>query len=103
MGKRSVQVTLTTGGTVYDLDTLARAILSDWPAQFREGTIQIDPSVVGTVKLGDANLSATQYGVIFNEGESESKRSNVNSLTFKERKAIGSVDAMKVNLDVDVL
>ena len=103
MGKRSVQVTLTNSGTAYDLDALARAILTDWPAYFREGTIQIDPSVVGTVKLGDANLSATQYGIQLSEGESDTKRSDVNSLTFKERKAIGSANGMKVNLDVDVL
>lgn len=56
-------ITLTTGGTTYNLFTLVSAIDPNIPQKCQDLLIQADTSGTAVTFIGNANVSSTHYGV----------------------------------------
>jgi hypothetical protein len=63
-------ITLTTGGTTYNLFTLVSAIDSTLPQKCQDLLIQADTSGSAVTFIGNSNVSSTVYGVALTAGAS---------------------------------
>lgn len=101
---RSYTLTLTTNGTVYNLNTLIKAINSKEGAYFGGISIQADSSNANPVLLGGANLSATVYGQRLAAGDFYSLDSgcSINAVSTLGIFALGvTTDSMKIHVALD--
>lgn len=96
----AVTVTLTTHDTIYNLGNLLRAINENYPLTGREVSIQIDPSVAGSVRVGDPLVSAVNCGYVLNAGESRTYRDIVNGIPAGMLNFFASADLMLVNVEI---
>ncbi len=94
----SVQVTLTSSATNYNLVALAQAVVATFPSRFNSLLIEADAAnAAGSkVSFGDANLSATRYGYQLGPGDSRSYSGNVGIGDLYVR---GSGAGLKLNVE----
>lgn len=99
MPRSSMTLTLTTGGTKYQLATLIAAIDANTRKSFNEITIQADNANTDTVKIGDGSLSATDFAVELIAGDTQRYASGdgMSSRSTEPIYLISATNAMKVH------
>lgn len=101
---RSYTLTLATNGTVYNLNTLIKAINSKEGAYFGGISIQADDANANPVLLGGGNLSATVYGQKLAAGDTYSldSGSTINGVSTCGIFALGiTTNSMKLHVVLD--
>ena len=63
-------ITLTTGGTTYNLDTLLQALDPTLPHRAQDLLIQADTAGSAVTFIGNSNVSSAHYGVALTAGAS---------------------------------
>ncbi len=98
----TVLVTLTTAGVVYNLADLVKAVVANTPEAATILFLQAATTNANGshIYLGDASVSSTRYGFDMSPGDSKNYDNPQQAVVFGHLHATGSVDALKLAVEV---
>lgn len=95
-----MSVTLPLANTAYCLGTLILALSDAYPLCGREVNIQVDTSVVGTVRVGDGALSTINCGYVLLNGQARLYRSPNHDIPAGMIYLMPSVNNVVCNIEI---
>jgi hypothetical protein len=98
------QVTLTTANTVYNLQTLVKAIDAAEPGYCHQLTLQADiGNGEANVFIGDSTVSSSTYGVKLPASGASNYESPFNAIDLANFYLVSDTNSAKVNVQVVII